>query len=738
MSDEPVIDKMLERWKLANEAENDNRQRFLRCMKFAQGGDNQWDANVLSNYRQQNRPTESYNQIPNFTNQVTNDMRMNMAQTSFIPNDDEDKEKAEVMEDLVRAIQATSEGEVAYDAAAYTQVTGGWGYWRYRTEYEDESDPDNDNQVIKVDWIPNPLMVYDDPNCTQQDRLDREWLIHTYDIPTSEYNSANEDHQYDRLCIQSIGDSAPEWMTNEYIRVAEYWTVETKTEKVKNKKGEDREIKKRKIIWRKVTAKDILEEREFPGDFIPYVFVAGVQVFIDGEQQLSGLVERMIAPQIQYNRWSNAATELVGMAPLAPFILDPDQITGWESIWATANVAKHAFLPAKTVDPQTGKQFNMPQRAQNGADISSTLALVQQAQQNFYNTSGIFPASLGQASNEKSGKAIMARQREGDVSTFHFMDNMARALRAGGRILLPLIKAVYDGSRIVKGIRPDNTTRMVKINQSFKTPKGETKKFDLTSGTYEVMVSTGPSFTTKRQESQEAMLQLASQTNLMEVAPDLFYAAQDWPGADKIAERYKKTPVVAQLADDDENPNQIPPQLASRMQEMEQVMQQMGQELQQAQGQLQSKQLDIAKQEAALQGQLAKNQMDAQSSSLQMEIKLAQAEIQNSKLQLEIQARDIKLDAQRLEDAQAQLADQQRMQDLMGKLVQKDIQIKQIAAKREMDLADQQLQMDYISNMQQYESIQNEIKDLVNAANHQQQVNSIKNTVDKSSDTKLN
>ena len=98
----------------------------------------------------------------------------------------------------------------------------------------------------------------------------------------------------------------------------------------------------------------------------------------------------------------------------------------------------------------------------------------------------------------------MARQREGDVSTFHFIDNLSRAIRHGGRILLDLIPKVYSTERIVRVLGEDLAPAAVRIaptgqpvtEQADETGRIVGRIYDITAGKYDLTVASGPSFTT--------------------------------------------------------------------------------------------------------------------------------------------------------------------------------------------------------------------------------------------------
>lgn len=635
---------MLDNFKLSEEADKENRRNGLEALKFRRGGKDQWEDKVYNLFGEQNKPRESYNQIPQFVHRITNDMRVNMPQTRFSSGTNGQEAVAEIYEDLARAIQHTSEAEVAYDIAADSQVTIGWGYWRYITEYENDFSFD---QIIKIVAIPNTFTVYDDPNCLNQDFSDRRFLVQVCDVPLYDFNSENG-KDYDANDLKSIGDSTPEWATDTTVRVAEYWEVthEKKklyrdafgniTEQPPEGDYDEREVSVPRVKWYKCTACEVLDSKDWPGVYIPYVRVSGETLVIDGKVFYSGVVEGMMSSQRQYNYWLNSATELVALAPKAPFVAAVGQLEGLEHIWDQANVKNFPYLPYKPTTVN-GNLAPAPQRMQNGADISAMMALVKQAQENFYTTTGIYPASLGAPSSEKSGRAILARQNEGNVSTFHFQDNMARALRFGGRILADLFPKIYDGSRDIKLLKEDRTKWEARINEQHEDPQtGEPKVFDMTAGTYDVAVTTGASYSTKLMEMSESAVQMAqAYPPLMQVAGPEIVRAMDWPNADQIADALERAlPPQLQKPVDQQD---IPPQVQVALQQSEQVIQQLQAQLEQASQALQEADAQAAAKNADIQIKQADLQLKAQTARQDAELEMAKIQLEQRKLSLEEQ-----------------------------------------------------------------------------------------------------
>jgi len=212
---------------------------------------------------------------------------------------------------------------------------------------------------------------------------------------------------------------------------------------------------------------------------------------------------------------------------------------------------------------------------------------------------GQYDASLGQRSNETSGKAIMARQREGDTATYHYVDNLGRGVRHIGRIILDMIPKIYDTKRVARILGEDGAAANATLDPEqpeaiteFKDEKGAIQRiFNPNVGTYDVYTSTGPSFTTRRIEAVEAMTAMTqANPELWGVIGDQLVKNMDWPGAEEMAERLKLTliPPVQEMLNKDEG-EEVPPKIQAEMGQMKQVMEQM-----QASGaQLQSENIEL-------------------------------------------------------------------------------------------------------------------------------------------------
>jgi hypothetical protein len=193
-------------------------------------------------------------------------------------------------------------------------------------------------------------------------------------------------------------------------------------------------------------------------------------------------------------------------------------------------------------------------------------------------TTGIFSASLGEQDNEKSGRAILAQQRKGDTANFAYIDNIARAIKWTGKIIIDLIPKIYDAARVVSVMGSDGSKKLERINQVVMQ-KGEPKNIDLTVGKYDLVVTQGASYATKRIEALNSMVEIARvNPAIMQIAGDLIIKAMDWDGADEIAERMKKMlpPQLQENEDENGEQKQLPPEVQAMIEQGKQQIDEMG------------------------------------------------------------------------------------------------------------------------------------------------------------------
>ena len=598
---------------LAMSALSESREDEIDDLKFYAGSpDNhwQWPADVLATRGAVQgqtinaRPCLTINKLPQHVRQVTTDPRQNRPGAKVIPvDDDADIEIADIYNGMIRHIEYISDADVAYDTACENQVAYGEGYLRILTEYCDASTFDQD---IRIGRIRNSFSVYMDPTIQDPTGADAKWCFVTEDLTRDEYERLYPDAA-PITTLQSLGvgdQSISNWLNEDTIRVADYYYIDhdkatlnlypgnvtafagTPEDKqlaaIYGKPKKSRESDRVKVKYCKINGYEILEERDWAGKWIPVIRAVGNEFEVDGRLYVSGLVRNAKDAQRMYNYWVSQEAEMLALAPKAPFIGYGGQFEGYEDKWKTANTQNWPYLEVNPdVTDGSGSVLPLPQRAQPPMASSGLLQAKAGAAEDIKSTTGQYNASLGMGSNERSGKAILARQREGDVGTYHYGDNLARVVRHVARQLIDLIPKIYDTQRVARIIGEDGETKMVKINPEQESAVNKIEQdgvviekiYNPSVGKYDVIATTGPGYATKRQEALEAMAQLLQgNPQLWQVAGDLFVKNMDWPGAQEMSKRFKKTIDPKLLSEGDDNP---------ALQAAQQQMQAMGQEMEQ-------------------------------------------------------------------------------------------------------------------------------------------------------------
>ena len=590
-SEDPRIQDAIKFLRLVGEADSNNRQEALQDLKFAAG--DQWPVEIQNSRNIEARPCLTINKIDAYVRQVCNQQRQQRPRIKVHPiNNEGDLKVAQVIEGITRHIEVNSNADTAYDTAFDYAVRMGWGYWRVVTNYTAENSFDQD---IYIEAIDDPFSVYFDPNSVLPDGSDAEKCLITSVIDKhvfrEMYPGADDGVGF---LPRATGDSTAEWVTKEDIRIAEYfyivrekhdlvmlsdgtkdWADKLPPKEVMADAGiievDRRPSFRKKVKWCKMTAMEILEEKEWAGKYIPVVPCYGAQVVIEGKRKKYGLVRFAKDPQRMFNFWRTATTESIALAPKAKWLMAEGQDEGHENEWALANIKSSPVLRYKQRDID-GQPAPVPQRLQPEPPPVGIMTAATEISNDLQTVLGIFDPSQQMPGN-LSGKALPGQQQQVDLSNFHFYDNMTRSIKQTGKIILDLIPKIYDTQRVMRIIGVDGKPDMTTLNELQAT--GEVLN-NVTVGEYDVVMDTGPGYNSKRQEAVEAMMPMMAQNEIFQVAGDLLFRNMDFPGADIIADRLAAMNPLAKI--DDKSP--IPPQIQMMILQLQKTVQDQTQQMQ--------------------------------------------------------------------------------------------------------------------------------------------------------------
>jgi hypothetical protein len=583
-----------DRYARAQAAEEKIRRAANRDLRFLVS--KQWEDEDLNARKdpatgRMNRPALTFNKLPPFVHQVTNEQRKNRPGAKVSPQGGPaDQATADIYQGLIRHIEYSSQADVAYDTAFDYAVSSSFGYWRYTTEYVNRST----HQDIKIVRIKDPSCVRLDPDAEEPDCSDgmfafvyrvmsREAFKRRY--PASETAQSN--------FAPAGGFAAPEWLTGGDCIVAEYWQVELETKKLTMYRGipappvpiapapapaaqplapdadeegyvtrgyyDDEEVpegfepdldddgdevereEEVRTVWRyDINGHELLDKPvKWAGRYIPIVPVYGDEKYVEGERFLTSVIRNALDPQQLYNFYKTTEAEVIQQTPKNPYIGAVGQFKTMAIHWAQAHIVPRAFMEYDPV--QVGSQLAPPPaRQQYEPATQALIAGAGAANEDIKSTTGLFDPSRGQATpNADSGVAIMQLQQQGETSTWHFFDNFLRSMWHGYRILLDLIPKIYDAPRVIRIVRPDDAEELVQINRLFTAPDGKRMKYDLAQGDYAIALSVQTSYATRRQQNVANLAQVAkADPAQLPLWADLFVKQLDLgPIGDQISER---------------------------------------------------------------------------------------------------------------------------------------------------------------------------------------------------------
>ena len=584
------IQEAIDFLKFANDADTMNRQEALEDLKFGAG--DQWPVELQNSRNLESRPVITVNKVDNYCRQVSNQQRQQRPRIKVhATNTHEDMVDAQTISGIIRHIEVNSNADHAYDNAFEYAVRMGWGYMRVRTDYISE---DSFDQEIYIDPVDNPFTVYFDPNSVAPDGSDADRCLITTMMLKEEFRKLypDADDGGTSFTQRGTGDSQSEWITKEDIRLAEYYyTVREKATLYLLSDGsatfaddkdffkrldnygitviDKRDSFKKTIKYCKMTAVEVLEERDWAGKYIPIVPVYGRHIVIGDKRKKFGMIRYAKDPQRMYNFWQTSITEGVALAPKAKWLLAEGQDEGHENDWSNANIKSFPLLRYKQTDID-GRPAPAPVRLQPEPPQAGIMAAAMGVDNDIKAIMGVFdPAQLGQGNI--SGKALNGQQQQVDLTNFDYYDNLTRSISHVGKICLDLIPKIYDTERVMRIIGDDGKPELLTINQ--RDSVGRVLN-DISVGQYDVVMETGPGYNSKRQEAVDNMLPLLSAApELMQVAGDLVFRNMDWPGADIIADRLAASNPMAQIDDKSKVPPQVQMQLAMSQKQIQELTQ---------------------------------------------------------------------------------------------------------------------------------------------------------------------
>jgi hypothetical protein len=577
----------------AEDATSFDTEQFRRCrddMRFAFVAGHQWDAHLTRKRR--NRPCYEFNRLRQLIRRVTGQQLQNKPDIKVRPSKDGTSEVAEVLNGLIRNIEVDSHAETAYDTAFNWACGGGYGVLRVVAEYESE---DSFDQVLKIKTVYDPMTVRWDPGCKELDNRDARYCF-VYDvISKEEFKTRWPDAEMADIDVDpGISSIQRDWYYEDTVRIAEYWYKKPATKTIYQlsdgtvvdaeefdpiadeaanppvdpQTGQpefppltiksQRDVDYDEVWSVLVSGMGQLEKpSQWGGSRIPIVPQWGDIITIDGKRIFSGMTRFSRDSQTIHNFEMSAMVEVIAKMPNSALMATPKMIEGLKSYYERLGYDDPPVLLYNPDDQAPGLR---PERQPLSGLPPGMAQLAAMASDEMKATAGVYDASIGAQSNETSGRAILARNAQGDTANFVYIDNQMKAMKSIGEILVDAIPHYYDATRQIRILGADMQEKVVDVNRPMIDQQtGEEFIInDLSRGNYDVTVTVGKSFDTQRLEVADAAQALASSPGPVgALAQYLLIKNLDVPGMDEFTDAVRTILVKQGLLPP--GPNDQPP-----------------------------------------------------------------------------------------------------------------------------------------------------------------------------------
>ena len=529
-------------------AMRDERLQCLQDRRFYSLAGSQWEGPLWDQF--ENKPKFEVNKIHLAVIRIINEYRNNRITVDFVSKDGEENDKlADVCDGLYRADENDSVATEAYDNAFEEAVGGGFGAWRLRTAYEDEEDPEDDRQRIKIEPIFDAdSSVFFDLGAKRQDKSDAKFCFVVTSMTRQAYKDTWGDDPTDWPKI--IHQYEFDWCTPDVVYVAEYYKVEERSETIRifqNISGEEerysqadfandetleetllavgsmevrqKRVKRKKVRKYVMSGGKVLEDAGYiAGKCIPVVPVFGKRWFVDNIERCMGHVRLAKDAQRLKNMQLSKLGEISALSSVEKPILVPEQVAGHQMMWAEDNLKDYPYLLINPVTDQNGNQaISGPVAYTKSPNIPPAMAaLLQITEQDMQDILGNAQGADKMVSNI-SGKAVEMIQARVDMQTFIYMSNFAKGMKRCGEIWLSMAKDVYtESKRRMKTLTQTGETDVVELMQP--TIDQETGEIvmanDLGAAAFDVNVDVGPSSSSRKAATVRAL------TGMLQITQD--------------------------------------------------------------------------------------------------------------------------------------------------------------------------------------------------------------------------
>jgi hypothetical protein len=540
-----IHDEALRRFNTIQFALQDERRQCLDDRRFYSIAGAQWEGPLKQQF--ENRPRLEVNKIALSVMRIINEYRANRVTVDYVPKDGREADRlADLCDGLYRADEQDSVADEAYDNAFEEAVGGGMGAWRLRSVLEDELDPENDHQRIRIEPIFDAdTSVYFDLDAKRQDKSDARYCFVVSSMTPEEYEEQFEDQP--ASWPKQIYETYFDWSSPDVVYVAEYYRIEERSETLRvfrlldNSEqnytraefDEDENLeqmldstgavelpskrrKTRRVHKYLLSGGRVLEDFGLvAGPNIPIIVTFGKRWFVDNIERCMGHVRLAKDAQRIANMQRSKLAEISALSSVEKPLFDPEQVAGHQWMWEQDNLRNFPYLLLNRLTNIDGStQPAGPLGYTKPPQVPPALAaLIQIAEQDMRDVLG--GAEGGdQVRANVSAEAIGMVQQRLDMQTFIYVSNFAKAMKRCGEVWLGMAREVYvEEGRSMKTLGPEGGATAVELlKPTIGEAGGVELQNDLSRARFDVAVTVGPSSQSKRNAMVRSLTPLIAVT----------------------------------------------------------------------------------------------------------------------------------------------------------------------------------------------------------------------------------
>lgn len=176
--------------------------------------------------------------------------------------------------------------------------------------------------------------------------------------------------------------------------------------------------------------------------------------------------------------------------------------------------------------------------------MSGHVRLMEEDKENIHESTGVTRENVGQESGAISGRAILAKQQQGAVTTAELFDNYRLAMQVSGEKDLANIEQFMSQPKVFRVLGPDGKARWERVNQPVWDEETQSVRFnnDITQSNADYVVDQQDYRETMRMALAESLFELIGRLQpevamaLLDIAIDL----TDLPNKAALASRIRK------------------------------------------------------------------------------------------------------------------------------------------------------------------------------------------------------